>query len=254
MAFIELSFFSDTLQKEENVNVILPHGDYDAENFPPRKTLYLLHGAYGNYNDWMRRTGIERYAQEKGLCVIMPSGYLSGYMDMLHGGKFYEYVVDELPRRMKSFFPISDKREDTYIAGLSMGGTGSLILGLSRPEQYSVIGSLSAGMEYLYDFLDDEIILDERDGKQEYRKQVFENAEKIASGEKPSVRIFMSIGTEDSLLDKARETKNYIYSLKGDGIELSYNESKGRHNWEFWDREIKNFLNFLNISNIYDAH
>ncbi|MGI6214910.1 MAG: alpha/beta hydrolase [Christensenellales bacterium] len=254
MAFIELNFFSEVLKKEESVNVILPHGEYTADNFPERKTLYLLHGAYGNYNDWMRRTSIERYAQKKALCVVMPNGYMSGYMDMLHGGRFYEYIVDELPSKMKAFFPLSNKREDTYIAGLSMGGAGSLMLGLSRPEQYSAIGSLSAGMEYLYGVLDDELILDGREGKQEYRKQVFENARKIASGERPKVKIFMSIGTEDGLLNKARGTKNYLSSLKGDGIYLSYHESKGKHTWEFWDREVKKFIDFLALPDVSDAH
>ncbi|MDO5021756.1 MAG: alpha/beta hydrolase family protein [Eubacteriales bacterium] len=254
MAFIELNFFSEVLKKEETVNVIFPHGDYTDPNFPPRKTLYLLHGAFGNYNDWIRRTSIERYAQEKGLCVVMPSGYLSGYMDMRHGGSFYKYIVDELPQKMRSFFPLSDKREDNYIAGLSMGGTGSLILGLSRPEQYSVIASLSAGMEYLYGFLDDDIILDERSGEQEYRINVFENARKIAAGEKPPVRLFVSCGTEDGLLPKARATRDYIESLKGDGIVFSYHESEGHHNWVFWDREIKHFIDFLELPNISDVH
>ena len=64
---------------------------------------------------------------------------------MLHGGKFFTYIADELPEIMRGFFPISAKREETFICGSSMGGYGALKIGLSRPERFGVIGSLSSG-------------------------------------------------------------------------------------------------------------
>ena len=81
-------------------------------------TLWLLHGASDNHTIWQRRTSIERYAAPLGLAVVMPNAHLSSYADMAHGGKYYTYISQELPEKMRAMFPLSDKREDNFIATL----------------------------------------------------------------------------------------------------------------------------------------
>ena len=69
----------------------------------------------------------------------------SFYNNTTYGPDWFTFVADELPRIVKEMFRVSDKPDNTYIAGLSMGGYGSMKIGLSRPENYAAIGCLSAG-------------------------------------------------------------------------------------------------------------
>lgn len=96
--------------------------------------LYLLHGLSDNHSCWLRRTAVDRYAEEYGIAVVMPEVQRSFYCDMAHGPAYFTYIADELPQICQRLFRLSDKREDTFIAGNSMGGYGALKAALSRPE------------------------------------------------------------------------------------------------------------------------
>ncbi len=182
-------------------------------------TLWLLHGASDNHTIWQRRTSIERYAAPLGLAVVMPNAHLSSYADMAHGGTYYTYVSKELPEMMRSMFPLSDKREDNFIAGLSMGGAGCMKIGLNNPENYAAIGCLSAGavnrggiampperrarMIMTYGTED----VSTRKGTVE---DVFGAAQRILDEDRPRPRIFHSVGTEDFVLHSARATRDFF--------------------------------------------
>ena len=86
MALMEVNFFSKALMRPVTMNVILPadkvfFGEETEEENKPFKTLYLLHGVMGNYTDWVTGTCIKRWAEEKNLAVVMPSGANMFYMD-----------------------------------------------------------------------------------------------------------------------------------------------------------------------------
>jgi S-formylglutathione hydrolase FrmB len=119
MALIHTNFFSESLGMCVAVDVILPQASNrligmetttTAEKHP---VLWLLHGASDNHTIWQRRTSIERYVAPLGLAVVTPNAHLSSYADMAHGGKYFTYMADELPRLMRTFFPLSDKRGTT---------------------------------------------------------------------------------------------------------------------------------------------
>ena len=133
MALLNVCFHSEVLGKQVQMNVILPQrsrGQIGMKSIEEKvdayPTLYLLHGMSDDYTIWERRTSIERYASEKGIAVVMPDGDLSWYTDMKYGGRYFTFMSDELPAVCRDFFPkMSDKREDTFVAGLSMGGYGA---------------------------------------------------------------------------------------------------------------------------------
>ncbi|MBR2811022.1 MAG: acetylesterase, partial [Solobacterium sp.] len=117
MALIQMDFRSETLKRAVTVNVILP-----VERFQgPYPTLYLLHGLTDNFNGWLSYTRIRLWAEESGLAVVMPSGENSFYMDILVKdgclGDFGEFVGRELVDVTREVFPLSRKREDTFLAG-----------------------------------------------------------------------------------------------------------------------------------------
>src|SRR5690554_3728055 len=110
-------------------------------------TLYLLHGLSDDHTIWLRRTNIERYVSNRGIAVVMPAVHRSFYTDMAIGYKYWTFVSEELPDIARSFFPLSDSREDNFVAGLSMGGYGAFKMALRCPEKFAAGASLSGALD-----------------------------------------------------------------------------------------------------------
>ena len=127
MAFIQANIYSNVLEMEVMVNVILPKlpskGRYNYKNDQKElPVLYLLHGMGGNHSVWERRTSIERYVSDYQMAVIMPSTDLAWYTDTTYDMKYWTFVAEELPQICRELFPqLSSDREKTFAAGLSMG-------------------------------------------------------------------------------------------------------------------------------------
>ena len=252
MALIHVGFFSETLGMCTSCNVILPQlrsADEPAKTFP---VLTLLHGFGDNHTSWVRKTNIETAAEERGLAVVMPEAQLSSYADMVHGGRFFTYIADELPGIMRAFFPLSTRREDNFIGGCSMGGYGALKIGLLRPEHYAGIVSLSSGhISYrgLISRKDDRGLslqhmtfgatgLDEEDAMLDARL-----TEAAKGGCVP--RVFITVGQSDPyLLENARRTRDMMRALDGDPYRLVYEEMPGTHGWGYWNSRLEKALDF----------
>lgn len=251
MAFCQLNLFSEALRVQTTVNVIVPQqstsGEIGVENNAKSekyKCLYLLHGLSDDHTIWMRRTSIERYAQKYGICVVMPFGGRSFYTDMKHGGKYYTYIAKELPRLMQEFFNISPKREDNFIAGLSMGGYGAIKVALKECDSFcaaagiSSVADIKEATQLFPDALrlafGDELLVPESEDLFVLAQEQNENPMKP--------RIYMGVGTEDSLYEGNRKLKEKFESLDYD---YTYKESEGTHSWEFWDEYIQYVLKWM---------
>ena len=149
MAFLTVNFMSRSLLRTVPVNVILPADKLVFPGMPepedkPFRMLILLHGILGNYTDWVNGTRIQRWAEARNLCVVMPSGDNAFYVDIPESNNYYgKFIGEELPTMMRKMFHISGRREDCYIAGLSMGGFGAMRNGLRYNETFGAIASLS---------------------------------------------------------------------------------------------------------------
>ena len=200
MAFFQVNFFSPTLRFGTDVNVVIPTPNSDElmnhkdtsyfHTGAKYQVLYLLHGAYGDYSDWMRLTSIEKYAQNHKIAVVMPSASNSFYQDMYRGSQYLTYLTEELPEFIESLFPVSRKRENTFVAGLSMGGYGAWRLALQKPEQYACAASLSGAVD----------------------------------------------------IQNARKRMTEL------GLDLTYAEHPGIHDWDYWDAHIQDVLNWLPLA------
>ena len=156
MALIQVNYLSNALARTVPVNVILPADKVDSKTHryarreKPFKTLYLLHGMFGNYTDWCANTRVQRWAEERNLAVVMPSGDNMYYVNsLLPFNDYGAFVGEELPQVMRAMFPLSGAREDTFIAGLSMGGFGALRNGFKYADTFSRIGALSSAITVL---------------------------------------------------------------------------------------------------------
>lgn len=133
-----------SLQRRTSISVILPadniHFLQDTEEIVPQpyKTLYLLHGLYGSDDIFLANTSIQKFAEDNGIAIVIPCGENSFYVDNEDAHAYYgEYVGQELLDITRNIFPLSDKREDTFIAGFSMGGYGAIRNGLKYCHNFS---------------------------------------------------------------------------------------------------------------------
>lgn len=259
MALIHTHFSSAALGRCVGCEVILPQKSsnligMESEKSEKTPVLWLLHGASDDETIWQRRTSIERYVSPLGLAVVMPSVEVSGYANLAHGGRFYDYVAKELPEIMRGFFGFSDKREDNYICGLSMGGAGALKIGLANPGKYSVIGCLSAGI-FNRRLPEDTKNIDPVKNRRAYiqydgrdlegsEEDLIGNAGKIIEKGLPVPRIYHSTGSEDFLLEAAHFTRDFFGGFEGNPFDYVYEEDPGAHTWEYWDDHIQKFLRY----------
>ncbi|MEY8354487.1 alpha/beta hydrolase family protein [Lachnospiraceae bacterium 54-53] len=263
MASMHCHYYSYSLKRGVDINVIIPtpEGNEQITDEKTKKAysyerglpvLYLLHGAFGDYSSWMRFSNIERYAQKHCCAVVMASAENSFYQDMYRGSRFFTFFTEELPAFAGSIFPISGRREDTYVAGLSMGGYGAWFLALSRPDLYGKAASLSGALDIVTAYR--EIKKGTIDGPFSW-DQIFENPEQLsgsradllalydrcsAAGTVPE--LYFACGTEDFLYDMNREIKT---RLEEKGAKAVFEEGEGGHTWDFWDKYIRNVLQWM---------
>ena len=100
MTFIRADFHSKELNMSTSAQVLLP----DDRALSRVRVVYLLHGLSDNCTGWLRRTAVERYAQEYGVAVVMPEVQRSFYTDMQYGVNYFSYVYKELPEIMHRLF------------------------------------------------------------------------------------------------------------------------------------------------------
>lgn len=263
MAIIEVNFISKCLMRTVTFNAIIPVDKFgpqaeDAEQ-KPLKTLYLLHGIFGNYTDWVNGTRIQAWAEANDLAVIMPSGENCFYLDDEKSGELYgEFIGKELVEFTRKLFPLSDKREDTFIAGLSMGGYGAIRNGLKYAENFGCVIGLSAAL--VHDtWKDADNSAPIFTFRRNYYEAIFGEYDKVKGSDKdpkalllklkeegrPVPKMYLCCGTEDGLVTANRDFRDF---LNENGVDLTYVEGPGKHDWVFWDTYIKKVLDWLPLN------
>lgn len=249
MALIELSFYSKALGMQTKVNVIIPQQDVSSEiglknNEQPQryKSLYLLHGLSDDQSVWLRRTSIERYAMQYGICVIMPFGGKSFYFDQFNGEMYYTYISQELPSIIGEFFHVSNRREDRFIAGNSMGGYGALKIALKEGGNFCAAAGLSSVADIHTEMFEEHLL--KVVGQEKYMSEeedLFALVEQNADQEQKP-RLYMWCGTEDFLYSDNVRLKEHIKKFNYD---FTYEESFGEHLWDYWDVKIQRVLEWM---------
>ncbi len=262
MALIQCEFFSEVLGLSSAMTVILPQatttqiGLRGAVRGTVHPTLYLLHGMSDDHTIWVRRTSIERYVAPLGLAVVMPAVHRSFYTDMAHGGNYWTFISEELPMLAQSFFPLSPQREANFVAGLSMGGYGAFKLALTYPERFAAAASLSGVLDLV-----SMVQAPQEPERVAERQRIFGDLtaiegspndlyalarDLVASG-RPRPQLYQCCGTEDALHANNVQAKTYLQSL---GLELTYEDGPGEHEWGYWDQQIQRVLAWLPLETI----
>lgn len=251
MAWLHVHYNSEVLGMPVPMEVLLPQhvagGSRKVNDPGPYQALYLLHGMSDDQTAWMRRTSVERYVEGLPLAVVMPAGHLGWYTDMEYGKDYFKFITEELPAICERMFPISPKREDRFIAGLSMGGYGAMKAGLLASDSFSAAASFSGAMDIIgvFERIDEKLaenVFGSRDTLMGSVNDLFARAEEIAHSSKECPQLYMWCGTEDFLYDANVRFKEYALKL---GLPLTYEEGPGDHQWKYWDKCIERTLQWL---------
>ena len=255
MARLTVDLFSDALEVATSVTVVWPQvtehqvgvagrvtGGRESADGPP--VLYLLHGRTDDHSAWTRNTTVERHAVTAGIAVVMPSSGRSFSTDEVHGDRYWSYLSEELPAFVESTFRVSTRREDTFVAGLSMGGYGALKWALREPARFAAAATMSGA-------LDVAALLEDPERGAELVDRVFgpEVAAEndlfwlLAGADAAALpRLHVSCGTEDHLVDHSRR---FVALARERGADVTVDLRPGEHEWGFWDTEIRTVLDWL---------
>lgn len=237
MAKIKCNVISYTLMRTVDFEVILPsvtipesmfnQGDVHHDYRHKYPVVYLLHGFGNNQSQWGGYTNVELYAEERQIAVVMISGENKNYVDQ-GADQFSRFINGELQEYITGVFPISTRREDTYIAGLSMGGFGALYNGLTHIDKYQAIGAFSPALRM-----------------QNITIDMFE----ILANLERAPQLFIACGEDDFVYE---DTKEFVLKIQEKQLNLTWLSVKDYgHEWRFWDQCVEKFLDTIDRSDHY---
>lgn len=270
MAVIKMNFLSKFLGMQTNVTVCLPSFSFrDLMEGKPDfyvpdmkyQTLYLLHGGSGDDSDYVNFTSIVRYADDNRIAVVMPCNYNYFYTDNPDGPRYWKYVSEELPQVCQTFFPLSDKREDNFVAGLSMGGHGAMKMGIMNGEKFAAVLCMSGvsihpdGIKEFArprapssDLKDPDImprvnlesIFGDLDHYQGSIHDMYHRAALNVEQGKELPKFFLTVGDQDFAREHVEDAYQHLTSL---GYNTFFELVPGYgHEWPFWDLTLKKAL------------
>ena len=267
MGKFQCNFISYTLQRTVDITVVIPSATIPESmgrnmgseamgampNMPkaathqitePYPVLYLLHGMGNNHTGWTAYTNVEMFAEERNIAVVMISGENKSYVNHESGDRFYDFIQDELPEFICNFFPVSSKQEDTYIAGLSMGGFGAYVHALSRPDKYAAFGAFSAAVA-----LNPASISGGTSG--EIKPEFDPKSLLIQLKEKGLTppKAYISCGDQDFLY---KDNQAFVQMFREYDYDCTWIDEPGfGHEWRFWHNTVEEFLDWLPRTDAY---
>lgn len=258
MGLFRCDIYSEELDKNTSFYVSTPKPE-DREDAYDRdkryQTLYLLHGGGDDFTKWVRRVPIERITREYKIAVVMPDASLSFYADVPGMANFYSYIAHELPKIVELYFPVSNQREDRFIAGLSMGGYGAFRIALKNPECYGAAASFSGALEVtmLPEILEANhhpLDFDIQKPENQVDCDLLSQITKLLEADREIPSLYQSCGTKDFIYDMNKAFQASVLSLPKK-LDYTYEEWDGYHDWEFWDEALHHALEWFPLKRNY---
>lgn len=254
MALLRADFYSNYLKRNVMLTAVIPVDKMEGEKRAkgrrgPYRTVYLLHGLFGRDVDWIDRTHVVETAEARDIALIMPSGEDGLYLNKPEINEWHgKFISEELIEVTRHLFPLSSKREDTALAGISIGAYTAVINGLLRPDRFGSIIALSGT------FMRDRILeaVDSHSPrKRKYYERFFGDLDTVIGSEKdyvalaerfsenpelPKPRFYIACGESDNLCQSNRD---FSELLRANDFDVTYWEPEiGGHEWPFWNAWI----------------
>jgi putative tributyrin esterase len=243
---------SKLMVREMPYRVILP-ASYAVEKEAHFPVFYLLHGLTGHYDNWDSKTKIAEYAAPYNAIIVMPEGENGWYTDSATrpNDRYETYIIQELIPEIDKRFRTIRQREGRLVAGLSMGGYGSIKFGLKYPEMFVLVGSFSGalgaaswsdktlgGSNWIASSIMSVYGAEGSQTRQE--NDIFKIVREISPEKIKSLPfIYLDCGTEDFLIQNNRDFSGLLFEKK---IPHEFRQLPGAHTWNYWDRQVQEFL------------
>ena len=258
MALLQVNFFSGCFKHSVALNVLIP-SDFTgppelAPPLGPYKTVYLLHGYRGNSTSWLLNSQVEEISRNFNIAIVMPSGYNGFYVDAPRSGvRGSEFIGRELIEFTRKMLPLSHKREDTILAGFSMGSYGTIYNSLKHGDVFGHAIALSAPIipdRRLSENEPTNINLGQTEGffralhgdtdkiMQTDRNLALLAKQTLGSG-RPVSDLYVACGYNDMLV---YENRDFVNQLKAMDFPHFFEEGPGSHEWMFWNAFLKRGL------------
>jgi putative tributyrin esterase len=247
-----IQFKSELIGQVLPYNALLPVGYAESNKRYP--VLYLLHGLFGRYDDWVTRTNLAEYAAHYDVIIITPEGHDSWYTDSagVATDKYESYFIREIISDVDARFRTIKDRRARGVGGLSMGGYGALKYGLKHPEQFAFAASLSGALDpalqtddnpgFAWDILRPSInsVFGPRNSQTRTANDLHQIARGLSASQIASLPyLYFDCGLEDGFLATNRELAEILLSKK---IPHQYRQLPGGHDWGYWDQQIREVL------------
>ena len=274
-AVTTVEFYSPAVDRTMKYNVVLPYGYEDSEVEYP--VLYLLHGLTQNYTVW-GRMGVPFYVDMYNLIVVMPDGGNSWYVNYAENAEgetnqWEDHIVQDVVGHVDANYRTIARREGRALTGLSMGGYGSITMGLRNPELFITVGTTSGALEHGRQAarrlrgISSPPAPAQRTAEEERRRRVpnpaigiegFSSQEERTPAGRPFLTaeqadaydpfvlihrvpndqipyIYIDCGTEDRLIAGARELAGILMEKD---VPFDYMQMAGRHNGAYWTQSL----------------
>jgi putative tributyrin esterase len=180
------------------------------------------------------------------MIIVMPNAHNSFYTDMLHGFRYFTYIAEELPSVLQTVLPVSDRREDTYVCGGSMGGYGAFKLALTHPDRYAAAASISGPLDMAERVKQRMPVFDLVFGRETELRgtehDLLHLSSRLMESGTPIPRLYQTCGTEDHLF---RYNESFHTHAKHINLPLTYTAEPGGHDWSYFDRKLEDIFHWM---------
>lgn len=255
MSIFQTYYASKALKRPVHINVIIPNDPYYGNQTGEFKTLYYLPGYARGEMAILMDGAANTLSQKYNIAIVSINGENNFYVDSLLRGEMHgEFAGSELVEFTRKTFPLSAKREDTILAGNSMGGYGALRNGLKYAENFGSILSLSpvVGINRAYlEMGEDEVnpmgqgrgyfeaMFGGRNDPKSSDVDIYHLTDELLASPLSFPKLYLACGTEDGLYSQAEEYSAY---LRGKNVAHTFEGGAGAHDWAYWKPHIETGL------------
>ena len=241
MAYYRIEYFSNCLRRTTAFEMIIPNDPRnDVPQWEPKgpmRTLFLLHGYSGKAGNWVP----EELCQKYNFAIVMPTAENSFYLNGAATGSAYQSMVgEELVDYVRKTFGLAKSADETYIAGMSMGGFGAMHTALAYPDRFGKAGALSSAL-IVHGIAGMKPGEDNGVANYEYYRACFGDldkvsgsihdpwaaAEQLRNSGRPLPTIYQAVGTEDFLYPVNQDFRALMEKLAWP--DYTYEEGPGGH-------------------------
>jgi S-formylglutathione hydrolase FrmB len=242
---------SKLMAREIPYRVVLPV-NYKSEKAGRYPVIYLLHGLTGHFDNWTDKSKLAEYAAKYDYIIVTPEGNNGWYSDSatVPNDRFETYITQELIPEIDKNFRTAADRNHRAVAGLSMGGYGSIKFGLKNAEMFALVGSFSGALgaaswtekEIGKGFIAQSLVgvYGAADSRTRQENDIFKIVREMPADKIKNLPfVYLDCGTEDFLINNNRDFVNLLLEKK---VKHEFRQLPGGHDWKFWDAQIQEFL------------